>query len=383
MIRKKRAAIGGALVWLSLAMPAGAQSTLDAMTGPPPPQRGAPAGAAQPAATPSAQARPVGQAPPVVQSPPAQSGVPRTSAGGEAKDGDALRKLQGGEYPNMQRLGSSVPLNQLQSAWEDPVPAPGQSAPGVLRFVVNGELPGATGQVDPVMQVRVRRFMQSAIHLPCHEQVKEVHVGDSHVFRVSNPTPHEVLISPRYEAADTNLRVVTASGRVYAFYLRAEGVKSRWLPDVEVFLTTDTPKPCTTVSRPGFSDLQGEDYLEELGIDFAALELHSEEFRVFAGSPGDAEIAPRAVASDGRTMLLDFGPRGDTMRWPIVAQRDTDGVDQPVNSRPIGKRGRILQVMAVGDLTLRSGQKVVCIRRRGHAPVPQGVIIDSDLGRRE
>ncbi|GEM_PF-4942479 len=378
-----RTVIACGVVLLALAAPAAAQSTLDAMTAPPPrqtPGRVAAGTATAGAATPAAAATPVGQTQPApAAAGPARANGSRREETDAGRESEAVRRLQDGQYPGMQRLGSTVPLNQLQSAWDEPVPAPGQSAPGVLRFVVSGQPPQPAGQVDPVMQIRVRRYMETGIHLPPCEEVKEVHVGDSHVFRVANPSPGAVLVSARYEAADTNLRIVTASGRVYAFYVRSEGVTSRWLPDVEVFLTTDAPQSC---GRPGrFADLPANDYLADLGIDLQALSLHSDEFRVYVGSPDHADIAPRAVASDGRSMLLDFGPRADTMRWPIVALRE-DGVDQPVNSRPIGKMGRILQVMAVGDLTLRSGQKVACIRRKGHLPVPEGVIIDSGLGRK-
>jgi hypothetical protein len=54
-----------------------------------------------------------------------------------------------------------------------------------------------------------------------------------------------------------------------------------------------------------------------------------------------------------------------------------DGVDTMVNTRTAGLRGNILIAEAVGDFTLRNGNRIVCVRQVSAKLIPASVEIGS------
>jgi type IV secretory pathway VirB9-like protein len=84
--------------------------------------------------------------------------------------------------------------------------------------------------------------------------------------------------------------------------------------------------------------------------------------RMFARNEADTDIAPERIFEDGIFTYFDFGDRSDSIARPVVHHL-VDGVDTAVNTRTAGARGNILIAEAVGDFSLRNGNRVVCVRR--------------------
>lgn len=336
-------------------------------------------------------ARPPVQQPPQARpaAPPPAYGVPAPAA---AADGTAPPQ----PLPAPRR--SSVPLGEIQRAWDTAVASPGQTAPGRLRVSYQ---PGVTAQV------RTRQYMVTPIHLPACETIEDVFVGDAGAFEVSRPPGRQnvVLVAPNFVEVDTNLQVISNAGRVYSFYLRSDAVSSDAIPDILVEVEVanacrrdalrDDPAGPRGIARSAGSQRQalapqaagrGRDYLRETPLD--AAKLRFDGFGIFVGEESHKDIAPDRVFTDGIWTYLDYGDRAGTVTWP-VASLVTEGVDMPVNTRVLGDRDQILVVEAVGDITLASGRKTVCIRDR-LARGPQrpalragaaGAVVDGNLGR--
>ena len=338
---------------------------------------------------------------------PSAAGGQKAAGGRTSTDINDPHRQESGAYPtysrngelpggNQMRMGDS-PLGQLQQLWTNPVPAPGQVTPGIISFEV------ATGEDarPQMMRIRVRRYMTTTITLPPCEVIEDIYVGDTRLLRVTSPRDNIALVYPRYEGGDSNLTLVTKSQRRYYFVVIAEGVKARWAPDLAVEVNfEDNNQFCRREAESVREDERARlvdvargagDYAQASGIEWSQLEMHSTDFLVYAARPEDAEIAPEAIGTDGKTMFLDFGAkRARTMRWPSVYLRE-DGRDELVEARPIGKSGQIMQVMAYGELTLKAlagtdkVARIVCIRwsksNRAASRVPRGVIIDDNLGR--
>lgn len=320
--------------------------------------------------------------------PPASYGVP----GANSQDG----AQPPAPLPAPRR--SSVPLGEVQRAWDLGVASPGQTAPGRLRVVYQ---PGVTAQV------RTRQYMVTPIHLPSCETIEDVFVGDAGAFEVSRPPgrPNVVLIAPNFVEVDTNLQVISNAGRVYSFYLRSDAVSSDVIPDILVEVEVanacrrgevrDEPAGVRGIARttpPQRTQLspasagRGRDYLRETPFD--ASKLRFDGFGIFVAEESHRDIAPDRVFTDGTWTYLDYGDRAGSITWP-VASLVTEGVDMPVNTRLLGDRDQILVVEAVGDITLASGRKTVCIRDRLARVPPRpllragapGAVLDVNLGR--
>src|SRR3546814_1432581 len=58
----------------------------------------------------------------------------------------------------------------------------------------------------------------------------------------------------------------------------------------------------------------------------------------------------------------------DVCSSDLVASLVVQGVETPVNVRTAGPNGRMLVVEGIGDIVLRNGLKIVCIKRTGRPP---------------
>lgn len=266
----------------------------------------------------------------------------------------AIDQESHGDFPTMSR-SPALPLGTLQRSWDRPMPANGQTAPGVIHYL---------WQADFVMGVRTRDFMVTTLMLPGWERISEYYVGDPVVFEIKKVKPNVFAVRSRNAGADSNLVLLGASGNIYNFYLRSEAWNSSQVTDLTVYV--DAAKDADDqddVMADAFSQLPNgpsvPDYIrkivkrpEEIRFDMKMLAQH----------PGDAEITPARVFEDGLFTYFDFGDRADTVTRPVVHQV-VDGVDSVVNSRTVGPRGSVLVAEAVGDFTLRSGNRVICVRR--------------------
>ncbi|HQS84737.1 MAG: hypothetical protein B7Y25_07385 [Alphaproteobacteria bacterium 16-39-46] len=259
---------------------------------------------------------------------------------------------QNGDYGALERP-ESVPLGQIQEAWN-------AAEPNAGVYSVNFE-------PQHIIRLKSRIFTTTSIILPKWEEIEDISLGDNDSFLVEKKTKNIVSIMPKGEGCDTTLTIIGKSGNVYAFYIRAEGVHSKSLPDIVVYVqgefSTFSKKkadlehtktgPESGVMR-GFTNHTPADYINS--IPFAPENI-TFSFKMSAKNPESIEIAPQKVYSDGIWIWLDYENTWDRITLPAV-YRIIDGVDTPVNTRI--KDSKII-VHGTAPLTLKSGQKVVCI----------------------
>jgi len=312
--------------------------------------------------------------------------------------------------PNAGMMMRDVPVGQVQGAWTDARPADGQVAPGILVW------PYDRLQALPI---RVRSNMWSTIVLPPWEEIEEYYLGDSRFFEVrTGERRRNVLLIRPIAAVETDTSL-TVTGRTrgmsapawYTFYLRSESVDSARITDITVFVTADdndgvrsvTPSswshsgatelaramsssaPAASATRsasdlpepdPGAGKTEEEaQWLREIPFDPSKWDF--DDYRVLAETEEAGSIAPVRVWHDGVFTYLDFGEgRADIIQRPVV-MRVVDEVDNPVNTRTVGKSGEILVVESVGrTLTLRNGQRIVCLVWNEASPVSHSPITE-------
>jgi len=262
----------------------------------------------------------------------------------------AIDQESHGDFPAMSR-SPSLPLGTLQRSWDRPVAASGQTAPGVVHYL---------WQTDFVMGVRTRDFMVTTLMLPAWERITEFYVGDPVVFEVKKVKGNVFAVRSRNAGADSNLALLGTSGNIYNFYVRSEAWNSSQVTDLAVYV--DAPHE--------LDDQAGHDEVSpaQAGMpDYVRRLVKRPEdvrfdMKLYAQRPSDGDIAPLRVFEDGIFTYFDYGDRAETVTRPVVHQV-VDGVDSAVNSRTVGPRGSVLVAEAVGDFTLRSGNRVVCAKR--------------------
>lgn len=98
------------------------------------------------------------------------------------------------------------------------------------------------------------------------------------------------------------------------------------------------------------------------------MKIDPSEFRfdldIFVPNPDDYVIAPERVWRDRIFTYIDFGDKVIAMTQRPVVSLLVEGGESPVGFRTDGEDGRLLIVEAVGDMILRSGQRIVCIKKR-------------------
>ncbi len=276
-----------------------------------------------------------------------------------------------GQYPVMER-STTYSLGALQKAWDAPYASAGQTAPGIMRY---------SFRPDFVMAVRTREYMVTTLNLPDWEQVTNVIVGDPVVFDAKRIKQNVIAVRPNHSGADTNLTAIGSSGNIYSFYVRSEGYNSDQVTDITVYVEANRPMASvngtsvnefiTSASMDGSVSGHNQafvndqvkaptpDYVRE--IDFKPENLKF-DMKILAPTMEDAEIAPLRVFNDGIWTYFDFGHKADSVRRPVV-YLVVDGVDTMVNTRTSGQTGNVLIAEAVGDFTLRNGNRVVCVHR--------------------
>lgn len=266
-------------------------------------------------------------------------------------------------------------LDMIQRAWKTMVAAPGQVGPGVKRVAHERDTP---------IRIRARRYMTTTVILPGCERIDDVVVGDNGAFRVAQPWSNRVTIAPEFVGVDSNMTIVTASGTIYDFYLLSVDFQDPQVPDLRVEI--EAPGLCRGVGTSrraaggAAGDTPGPDFARRLPNDPSRFRWDG--FSIWVRDDASREIAPDRVFSDGYWTMLDFGDRADRISIP-AAFLVVDDVDMPVNTRTTGDRGQILIVEAIGDITLKSGAKVVCIRDARPGIASRAAIIDSDLGKEQ
>jgi type IV secretory pathway VirB9-like protein len=264
----------------------------------------------------------------------------------------------------------------IQAAWDNPTAnmASGSIKPGYAQ------LAWSAGTVLPI---KLRNGMVTMVNLPNGEQIADAMVGDTGQFEINTTQGDRTMfISPKAanQGSDTNLIVTGQSGNKYIFYLRAEPSNSSEITYSQVDVTLDgnamLPSASTNVTSGGAKSIfqKAAPASNVVGVDgedygwIKSMKIDPSEFRfdldIFVPNPDDYVIAPERVWRDRIFTYIDFGDKVISMTQRPVVSLLVEGGESPVGFRTDGEDGRLLIVEAVGDMVLRSGQRIVCIKKR-------------------
>lgn len=267
----------------------------------------------------------------------------------------------------------------IQEAWDNPNAnmASGSSKPGYAQ------LSWTKGSVLPI---KLRNGMVTMVTLPNGEQIQDAVIGNTGLFTIQDAVQggRTMMISPQpaVQGGDTNMIVTGKSGNTYVFYLRAEPANSSEITysQVDIVLDGNTTLPSTGTSATTASGGMNSIFAKKsaasntVGVDgedygwIKSMKIDPSEFRfdldIFVPNPDDYVIAPERVWRDRIFTYIDFGDKVIAMTQRPVVSLLVEGGESPVGFRTDGEDGRLLIVEAVGDMVLRSGQRIVCIKKR-------------------
>ena len=266
----------------------------------------------------------------------------------------------------------------VQRAWEKPTAnmAAGSTKPGYAQ------LAWSTGTVLPL---KLRNGMVTMVTLPNGEQIADAVVGDQSLYQIEATQGDRTFYVTPMEASesDTNMIVTGQSGNKYIFYLSSPGtIDSSEISYSQVDIVLDNgatiAKATATPQRQsgGMNSIfkKAAPASNTVGVDgedyawIKSMKIDPSEFRfdldIFVPNPDDYVIAPERVWRDKIFTYIDFGDKVIAMTQRPVVSLLIEGGESPVGFRTDGQDGRLLIVEAVGDMVLRSGQRIVCIKKR-------------------
>lgn len=275
-------------------------------------------------------------------------------------------------------LPFSLNAEGIQEAWDYPEAnmASGSSKPGYAQL---------TWTAGSVLPIKLRNGMVTMVNLPEGEQIEDGVVGNDGLFQFDpQKNGRSMFITPdgTNQGSDTNLIVTGKSGNKYIFYLRSEPANSSEITysQVDIVLDGNSFLPNSKSSNAQFAGMNsifkkasaGSATLGVDGEDYGwikSMKIDPSEFRfdldIFVPNPDDYVIAPERVWRDRIFTYIDFGDKVIAMTQRPVVSLLVEGGESPVGFRTDGEDGRLLIVEAVGDMVLRSGQRIVCIKKRG------------------
>lgn len=303
---------------------------------------------------------------------------------------DAITQSSG-EYDEM-NLGYIQSLGMQQKAWNNPMAhmGEGQTKPGYSRYAWTP---------DVVLPIRIREGMMTLINLPTWELVEKVHIGSPESFGGEIAAPNSLLVyaDPSYIGVDSNMIIFGRSGNRYIFYLRSEVyntdkitqnvvdvlVPPKYTPaedggqlaDLNGASVRMDTAPAVSGNAPGWAG--GGRQNPTIGLNTAStgpqnwmqsIPVDPESFRfdidMYIPNPADIDIAPDSVWRDNIFTYIDLGPKALTMvQRPIVNLLVQDS-EVPVGFRTRGPNSRLIVVEGIGDMVLRNGKKIICLKLR-------------------
>lgn len=236
-----------------------------------------------------------------------------------------------------------------------------------------------------IYKVKLRLHMNTMIYLPEGEEIMAFSLGDDYAFSVQmfpDKIPNLLNVRSLYAGTDTNLSVITKSGRNYAFYLRSYPVKAKELPDFVVYVKeaetqflqfTDNQEKGENRSEKAVANIKDNDslsksykkrlaLLKDLQKDNDYLKSIKDPYAINVDYEmrGDKEIAPYGVYDDGKWTYFDFRKDFVSGRLPVVYKL-IDDYDAVVNTR-VENGFLIAESLSVDGWTLKNGDKSVCIK---------------------
>ena len=307
-------------------------------------------------------------------------------------DTNSLNQLADQSQGNYQSMNMSYAgfnsLGMIQSAWQDPLQnlGEGQSKPAYSKYYWSPDL---------VLPIRLREGMITLVNFPEWELLEDIYIGDQQSFAGNIASPNTLLLFPNNGAAvgvDTNMVVFGRSGNRYVFYLRSEGVNTERLTnsiiDIDVIGDTDTsggsPSSSSGILGRGGSSSHinankyrggspksadstftkrflKEDWLKSIPLDPTKFRFDVE---IYVPNPDDVVIAPERVWHDDIFTYIDLGEKALNMIQRPIVTLIVERTETPVGFRTKGPNNRLIIVEGVGDMVLRSGKRMVCLKMR-------------------
>jgi type IV secretory pathway VirB9-like protein len=300
---------------------------------------------------------------------------------------DSMIEQSSGNYPPLD-TNLLTSRGMLQKAWSDPLKnmGEGQTKPGYTRYVWSS---------DMVLPVRLRESMATLINFPAWEVIDSIWIGDQNSFAGEFPSPNSLLLftQPGMVGVDSNLIVFGRSGNRYAFYIRSEAYNTDRITNTVVdvvvpnmpsgnssaggVVSSSSSKPYWASGVRGASGAPGDSLNPTAGLNVASnapkgwledIPVNPEKFRfdieVYLPNPSDIDIAPERVWHDDIFTYIDFGPKALAMLERPIVNLIVQDSESPVGFRSRGPNGRLIVVEAVGDMVMRNGEKVVCLKLR-------------------
>ncbi len=272
-------------------------------------------------------------------------------------------------------------LGMTQAAWLDPLQnlGEGQSRPAYSKYYWSPDL---------VLPVRVREGMLTMINFPEWELIESINFGDANSFAGEIQSPNTILLYPNPGAqvgVDTNVVAFGRSGNRYVFYLKSEAVNTERLTnaiiDIEV---VNGNNPDSNSGQPyagsgsgrggngGIKNVSGNnpsytrrfqksDWIKSIPVDPTDFKF---DLEVYVPNPDDVVIAPERVWRDNIFTYIDLGKKALNMVQRPVVSMIVERVEVPVGFRSTGPDNRLIVVEGIGDMVLRNGKRIICIKMR-------------------
>lgn len=290
----------------------------------------------------------------------------------------SAEQAQGNYAPmNMGYAGFNA-LGMTQAAWLDPLQnlGEGQSKPAYSRYYWTPDL---------VLPIRVREGMITMVNFPEWEMIEDIFIGDSATFDGQISGPSTLLLYPKKGAnvgVDTNIIVFGRSGNRYVFYVKSEAVNTERLTNaiididvVDEYVPSDVAGKTPYSGSGGFAGGKGSksiastytkrfqksDWLKSIPVDPSDFRF---DLEVYVPNPDDVVIAPERVWRDSIFTYIDLGKKSMNMTQRPVVSMIVERVEVPVGFRTKGPDNRLIVVEGVGDMVLRNGKRLICIKMR-------------------
>ena len=281
-------------------------------------------------------------------------------------------QAQGNYAPmNMDYAGFNS-LGMTQAAWLDPLQnlGEGQSRPAYSRYYWSPDL---------VLPIRVREGMITLLNFPEWEMIEDIFIGDNATFDGQISGPNTLLLYPRKGAnvgVDTNIIVFGRSGNRYVFYIRSEAVNTERLTnaiiDIDVIgggsgsasgsgggrgIGSGGKSIDSTYTRR----MQKDNWIQHMPLDPTKFRF---DLEVYVPNPDDVVIAPERVWRDDIFTYIDLGKKSLNMIQRPVVSMIVERGEFPVGFRSTGPHNRLIIVEGIGDMVLRNGKRLVCVKLR-------------------
>lgn len=277
---------------------------------------------------------------------------------------------------NMDYAGFSS-LGMTQAAWLDPLQnlGEGQTRPAYSKYYWSPDL---------VLPIRLREGMMTLVNFPDWELIEDMYIGDSATFDGQITGPNTVLLYPRKGASvgvDTNVILFGRSGNRYVFYVKSEGVNTERLTnsiiDIEVLENGGNGfggnKAYIGGNSGGNSGGRGassskylkrnqkNNWIEEIPVDPSKFRF---DIEIYVPNPDDVVIAPERVWRDDIFTYIDLGAKALNMTQRPIVTMIVERSEVPVGFRTKGPNNRLIIVEGIGDMVLRNGKRIVCLKLR-------------------